>query len=134
LTNSPNEISDSLEPKDEKASLTAELKQAGIKHTPETILQIAKLPDGKIVFLEIGDSRSGLQHILNNHRNQFAEKGIAEIEIPDAVIAALVQGAIVGYQSPNRPIYEIQFKGIIQRIAVTVGSNGYIVCANPRSV
>ena len=134
MTNSSDEISNPLEPTEEKAALIAELKQAGIKHTPEKILQIAKLPDGKIVFLETGDSRSGLQHILNNHKNQFAEKGIAEAEIPDAVVAAVSQGTIVGYQSPNRPIYQIQFKGIIQRIAVTVGSNGYIVCANPRSV
>lgn len=41
---------------------------------------------------------------------------------------------IVGYQrlGMGRPIYEIVLNGQKQRIAVTVGSNGYIVGANPR--
>jgi hypothetical protein len=43
LTNSSNEISDTLEPKDEKASLIAELKQAGIRHTPEKIMKKIKI-------------------------------------------------------------------------------------------
>jgi len=74
-----------------------------------------------------------LQHILENHKDEFAEKGIYEAEVPDAVFLAVIQQTIVGYQKPNRPIYQITFNGKTQLIAVTVGSNGYIVCANPRS-
>ncbi len=118
---------------DEKNTLIAELRQAGIKHTPEEILRIARLPNGKIVFLETGNAISGLQHILENHQDEFAEKGIYESEVPDAVFLAVIQGTVVGYQKPNRPIYQIIFNGKTQLIAVTVGSNGYIVCANPRS-
>ena len=46
-----------------KEKLLAELRQAGIKHTAENIIRIAKTPVGKIVFLETGDDRSGLTHI-----------------------------------------------------------------------
>ena len=118
---------------DEKNTLIAELRKAGIKHTPEEILRISQLPNGKIVFLERGNASSGLQHILENHKDEFAEKGIYEAEVPDAVFLAIIQGTVVGYQKPNRPIYQIIFNGKTQLIAVTVGSNGYIVCANPRS-
>lgn len=120
-------------PADEKNTLIAELRQAGVKHTPEQILRIAKLPNGKIVFLETGNASSGLQQILENHKDEFAEKGIYEAEVPDAVILAVIGQTIVGYQKQNRPIYQITFNGKTHLIAVTVGSNGYIVCANPRS-
>ena len=59
-----------------KADLIAELSQAGIKHNPDKIVLIAKQPDGKIVFLEEGNSESGLQHILEEHYLQFVEQGI----------------------------------------------------------
>ncbi|MDF5715336.1 MAG: hypothetical protein PUP93_16000 [Rhizonema sp. NSF051] len=52
----------------EKAALIVELSQAGIKHTPEKIVRIAKLADGKIVFLEKGDDRRGL---IVNHPNEL---------------------------------------------------------------
>ncbi len=45
-----------------KAALIAELAQLGIKHTPEKIVRITKLPEGKIIFLEEGDDERGLQH------------------------------------------------------------------------
>ena len=41
---------------------------------------------------------------------------------------------VVHYQGKGtgRPIYEVNYKGSTQRVAVTVGSNGYIVGANPQ--
>lgn len=135
MTNPSDEISEPSKPQDdEKATLIAELQQAGIKHTPEAILRIAKLIDGKIIFLERGNFASGLQHIVDNHRRDFAERDISESEIPDAVMNAVISGKIVGYQSPTRPIYQVTFNGKNQLIAVTVGSNGYLVCANPASL
>ncbi len=71
---------------------------------------------------------------MNNHRRDFAQRNISEAEIPDAVMAAVISGEIVGYQSPTRPIYQVTFNGVTQLIAVTVGSNGYLVCANPASL
>lgn len=119
----------------QKAALIAELSQAGIKHNPEKIVLIAKQPEGKIVFLEEGNSESGLQHILEEHYLQFAQQGIELDQIPDAVITALTQGKIIGYQGKRktRTIYEVTFNGKTQYIAVTVSNNGYIVGANPRN-
>ena len=121
----------------DKVALVAELKQIGVKHTPENILRIGKLSDGKIVFLEEGkggDTGSGLKHILEKHLTDFANRGISEKQIPDAIIVAVVFGQIVGYQKPNRPIYQIDYMGRTQLIAITVSNNGYIVCANPASL
>jgi len=56
----------------EAIALIEELQQANIKHSPEKILKIARLTDGKIVFLETGNTASGLEHIINNHRRDKA--------------------------------------------------------------
>jgi hypothetical protein len=119
----------------EKTALIAELAQLGIKHNPERIVQIAKQADGKIVFLEEGNSDAGLQHILEKHSSQFADQGIDLDQIPDAIITALTEGKVVGYQGrkKTRTIYEVNFDGKTQYISVTVSDNGYIVGANPRT-
>jgi hypothetical protein len=136
LTKKHNKLTDSTEV--QKAALIAELQQAGIKHTPEKILRIAKLDNGKIVFLEEGkggEGGRGLAHILENHQEDFMERGIGATQIIDAVMAAVTQGQIIGYQKTRSPtprtIYEVFFDGNIQYISVTVGDNGYIVGANP---
>ncbi len=51
-------------------------------------------------------------------------------------MTAVTEGKIVGYQGrgTGRPIYEIEYNGKLQRVAVTVGDNGYIVGANPVSI
>ncbi|MEH1874907.1 hypothetical protein [Nostoc sp.] len=100
---------------DDKTALFAALCQAGIKHSPEKIVRIAKQADGKIVFLEEGKAGrrgSGLSHILKEHRDDFARRGISENEIADAVIAAVTTGKFLGYQGiiePRREIYEVIF-------------------------
>ncbi|MCC5614348.1 hypothetical protein LC605_04495 [Nostoc sp. CHAB 5836] len=125
---------------DEKAALFAALCQAGIKHSPEKVVRIAKQADGKIVFLEEGKAGrrgSGLSHILKEHQDDFARRGISQNEIPDAVMAAVTIGKFLGYQGtiePRREIYEVIFNGQTQYIAVSVGDNGYIVGANPASL
>ncbi|MBD2513808.1 hypothetical protein H6G93_02045 [Nostoc sp. FACHB-973] len=120
---------------DDKAALLAALCQAGIKHSPEKMVRIAKQTDGKIVFLEEGNTEAGLQHILEQHSLEFLNQGIEPEQIPDAIIAAVTQGRVTGYQGKRktRTIYEVTFNGKIQYISVTVSDNGYIVGANPRT-
>jgi hypothetical protein len=123
----------------EKLALISELPP-DTKHNPEKIVKIAKKADGKIVFLEEGKSGkrgSGLLHILERHKEDFAKRGISEDEIADVVITAVANGIFLGYQGtvePRREIYEVTFNGKKQFIAVTVGNNGYIVGANPASL
>lgn len=89
---------------------------------------------GKVVFLETGNSKAGLQHIVEEHGSQFAQMGLSEAQIPGVVMKAVSEGKLVGYQGSGsgRPIYELNINGQPQRIAVTVSDNGFVVGANPR--
>lgn len=132
--------------------LIAQLKDKGIKHSPENILQIEKIedlnkieelnrilgntPDQKIdiVFLERGNDEAGFQHILTEKRKKnFAERGISEDEIPELLITASTKGKIIGTQGRrgDRIVYEVEFNGTTQYVSVSVANNGYIVGANP---
>jgi hypothetical protein len=115
----------------EREELIAQLRTSGVKHNPDDILGIARLSDGKIVFLEIGNDGAGWQHIRKQHAENFAARGIPENQIIDAVMAAVINGRILGNQGRSRTVYEIEFNGAIQYISVEVASNGYIVGANP---
>ena len=42
---------------------------------------------------------------------------------------AVLNGKQVGMQG-TRPIYEVTFNGVKQKVAVTVGNNGFVVGAN----
>ncbi|MBK8718436.1 MAG: hypothetical protein IPN32_27470 [Deltaproteobacteria bacterium] len=113
----------------EGGGLLRELAAAGVKHNPSEVLVVEKI-GGRIMFLEKGTSKAGLQHIVGEHGADFAARGIAETEIPEALFTALRSGTQVGMQG-SRPIYEFTFKGVQQRVAITVGDNGFIVGANP---
>jgi len=117
-----------------KAQLLTELEKTGTKLTPENVVAISKLNDGRIVFLEQGNSSAGLAHILEQHGSQFAQMGISEKEVPNVVMKAVTEGNLVGYQGTGtgRPIYELVINGKQERFAITVGKNGFIVGANPR--
>ena len=115
----------------EREELIAQLRASGVKHNPYDILGIARLSDGKIVFLEIGNDGAGWQHIRKEHTENFAARGIPENQIIDAVMAAVINGRILGNQGRSRTVYEIELNGAIQYISVQVASNGYIVGANP---
>ncbi|NUP26104.1 MAG: hypothetical protein HOQ44_05310 [Nocardia sp.] len=107
-----------------------ELEQSGVKFSREDIVSIGRDADGKIIFLERGNDRAGLEHILR-HSGEFGDKGISESEIANVVMKAVTEGELVGTQGKNRPVYEIMHNGQPLRIAVTVGSNGFVVGANP---
>ncbi|WP_201285615.1 hypothetical protein, partial [Chelativorans xinjiangense] len=118
-----------------RTQLIDDLVAGGTKITPENVVDIRRLPDGRTVWLETGNNAAGLQHI-NRHADEFAQKGISQEQIPDAVFSALEQNKVVGYQGSGtgRPIYEVNYNGQTKRIAITVGDNGFIVGANPTSV
>jgi hypothetical protein len=118
-----------------ETELIAELETSGVKFSRQDLISIARDATGRVVFLEEGNSAAGLQHILEGHEQDFAANGISAAEIPDAVMAAVTRGSIIGYEGEGvgRPIYEVIFNGQVRRIAVTVGSNGFIVGANPSS-
>ena len=102
----------------------------GINFDRNKLVATAQMPYGDIAFLEQGDSRKGLTHILG-HKAQFEAQDIPESQIPTVVMGAVTNGKFVGTQGKNRPVYEITFDGCVKHIAVTRGDNEYIVSANP---
>ncbi|MBT2527746.1 hypothetical protein J7E91_20530 [Streptomyces sp. ISL-99] len=115
--------------------LLDEMKETGVKFDPEKVIRAERDADGKIVFLEEGNSRAGLKHIIEEHADDFERSGVAREDIPDLVMQAATKGKKVGTQGKGdgRPIYEVEFKGQKRRVAVTVGNNGFVVGANPKS-
>lgn len=113
-------------------TLLKELAASGVKHDPAAVVKIFRDSEGRIVFLERGSDSAGLRHIIVRHGEELAGKGITEAEVPDLLQTAIQDGEIVGYQGKGtgRPIYEVLFHGKPIRIAITVGSNGFIVGAN----
>lgn len=51
-------------------------------------MAITKTADGKLVWLEKGNSKAGLEHIMQ-HADQFATKGIPKEKISDFIINLL---------------------------------------------
>jgi hypothetical protein len=111
-----------------------ELAKNEIKHTPENIVDIRRMPDGRLAFLETGSSNGGLVHIIEEHGKHFADVGIHADQIPEAVMTAVTRGKIIGYQGkgPGRPVFDFVFNDTQHRMAVTIGDNGFIVGANPK--
>ena len=121
----------------EGRALISEVQANGDKINPDDVVGIAKDKSGKIIWLEKGSLNgkpSGLLHILDAHESDFNNKGISTEDIADFVLTAVSKGKIIGYQGKGtgRPIYQVVYYGKIYKVAVTVGSNGYIVGANPR--
>ena len=115
-----------------REELLEELAANGVKHDPEKVLLIGKNGDGKIIFMESGNAKVGLQHVMD-HADQFADIGVPQDKVGQFVFDAATTGKIVGYQGKGtgRPIYEFLFEGRPYKVAVTVGNNGFIVGANP---
>ena len=51
-------------------------------------------------------------------------------------MTAVAIGKIVGYQAKGtgHPIYKVNYNGKEYKVAITIGNNGYIVGANPKSL
>ncbi|MCO6181125.1 hemagglutinin repeat-containing protein [Ciceribacter sp. RN22] len=109
-----------------KTQLIDDLMAGGTKVTPENVVDIQKLPDGRTVWLESGTADSGLQHIVARHGDEFRKWGVPEADIPDFVGQALRDNNVVGTSS-GAPVYLV---GDVPT-AVVVSDNGYIVTAYP---
>lgn len=105
---------------------------AGTKITPENVVDIRRLPNGRTVWLEKGTDAAGLQHIYKRHEADFMSKGISRDYIQDVVMNALELGQVVGTNG-SANVYRVPYNGVEQNIAIGIGSNGFVVRANPVS-
>ncbi|WP_339434793.1 hypothetical protein [Pseudomonas orientalis] len=104
----------------------------GTKITPGNVVDIRRLPDGHTVWLEKGSDAAGLQHIYKRHEVDFVNKGISRDDISSVVMNALERGQLVGTNG-SANVCRIKHNGVEQNIAVGIGSNGFVVRANPVS-
>lgn len=105
---------------------------AGTRITPENVVGIRKLPDGRTVWLETGNDAAGLQHIYRRHGTDLANKEIPREQVPAVVMDELKQGNVVGTNG-SASVCRIVHNGTEQHIAMGVGSNELVVRANPVS-
>jgi filamentous hemagglutinin len=122
----------------EGKTLVNKIIEKGYKICPSEVIGITQDANGKIVWLENGSKGakpSGLYHILEAHESHFNQKGICTEDIADFVLTAVSKGEVIGYQGKGngRPIYRVTYDGKEYNVAITIGSNGYIVGANPTS-
>jgi hypothetical protein len=114
------------------AKLLDKLKDAGVKIDRANtiwVINYAK-PGVPIAWLEKGTVNAGLTHIMFRHAGEFANAGVRLEDIPNLVQKALTEGTRVGTQGAGRPILEVTFNGKVQRVAVSVGDNGFVIGAN----
>lgn len=99
---------------------------------------ITKDRTGQTVWLEKGNTSTGLQHIVTRHAKDFQEKhGIAKSQISDHLNNVFSTGNIEYSRITNRNgrkgyerLYSYKGKYYLQ---TGVGTNGYIVSAYPIS-
>ena len=111
--------------------IVQELKDKGVKFTEKDLIWVFKNKEDQIIFLEKGKDSGGFQHILK-HKKEFLNKGISEQDLANFIMESLKNGKIVGKEG-SRFVYEYTYEGIKQTTAITVGSNGFVVGANPVS-
>ena len=116
----------------ERDALIEEARQQGHKINPDDVVHIGKDRDGKIVWLEEGNERAGLGHMLGDKRvGEFERAGIPKADIGEVAFRAATEGRPIGITGKDLVVYEVEHNGETKRIAVTVGANGFIVGANP---
>ena len=94
---------------------------------------MSKEVTSKIVHIDVSRNVHFHIDINNEHGREFESQGIPKGYISYFVLNAVAEGNMVGYQgkgSHPREVYEYHYGGKKYLIAVTVGSNGYIVGAN----
>ena len=120
-------------PEVQRQALVDEVVAAGHKISPADVLQIARAPDGRVVWLERGDGRAGLSHILRAGRiRAFTDCGVAYAEIPGLAVRALTHGIRLGTVRNGGDAYDVDLGGGRRvKVVVVTGSNGYVVSAYP---
>lgn len=118
--------------------------------TPEQILHIWDIGDGRqlnhlpdvtttILWIEQGNDKAGMTHILS-HKEDFESIGVPQDKLIELAQATTTVGAPSGHfqgkprkNLPQRPILLLYFHGNPVAVAISVGSNGFVVGMNPGS-
>lgn len=84
-----------------------------------------------------GPGGAGLQHILEQHSKEFREyepRQLVELAEASTSIGLHMGIQVQARTSSTRPIFGLMFHGKPLAVAVQVGSNGFVVSMNKRSL
>jgi len=121
--------------------LINQLNESGTKFTEEDVVGITRTPDGKIDWLEKGNPSAGLEHIMEGdgtpgdigHAGDFANIGVnGEENVTKLIIDTVQNDTPIGTRGGGM-IYNVTINGVIRKILIVVGRNGFIVTAYPIS-
>lgn len=121
-----------------KKQLIDDLKSKNIKFSEKDLLFITKDKTGQTIWLETGNSSSGMTHIISRHAKDFQNKhGISQSELSSHLNKVFTSGNVEynrTTQRSGRLGYErlYSYNGKYYLLS-GVGSNGYIVSAYPLS-
>ncbi|HLH62624.1 MAG TPA: hypothetical protein VKV20_13150 [Ktedonobacteraceae bacterium] len=119
----------------EGANLLNELKATGAKFSEENIVGIIRTPEGKINWLETGNLKAGLIHIMARHGSDFADAfGItSEQDVSNLILDTLANRTPVAMQRDAQIFSNVSWGNFIHDLSIVVGDNGFVVTAMPYS-
>ena len=117
------EVPNNLKPQ----NLMDELASSGVKYNPDEVITISKTPDGNLLWLEQGNTKSGLTHILERHADDFESQGVDDIP---QLLNNVVKNTPIKTGSNSKGLFaDYVLDGHTYRVAF--GTNGYIVSFYP---
>lgn len=126
----------------EQESMLSKLEEAGVKFNRNDVLFVTKDKTGQMIWLEKGNPKAGLEHILNGddksggHAQQFEKAfGLKPDDIPDYLNKVITNGVIVSNQlkmiGNNRGYERVYYYEGNYNIVTGIGTNGFIISAYP---
>ena len=107
--------------------LIDELIASGNKCNIDDIVYITKTTEGKLLWLEKGNSTAGLQHIIERHANDFSAKGFDNIP---QLLSNVLKTKPIKIGSSSKGFYaNYILNENVYRLAY--GTNGFIVSFYP---
>ncbi|MBO0468823.1 hypothetical protein JZO73_15070, partial [Enterococcus plantarum] len=110
-----------------KPNLLDDLLKSGVKYNPDDVVMVGKDSSGKLLWLEKGNDKAGLKHIINGHVEDFNAKGIQDI--PNFLHDTLKINPIKQGTGPKGPYSVYIIDG--QKYTLAYGKNGFVVSFYP---
>ncbi|WP_290850740.1 PKD domain-containing protein [Eubacterium sp. LMAG:50] len=110
-----------------KSRLLNELENSGVKYNPDNVVRVMKNSEGKLMWLENGNSKAGLTHILERHADDFASQGVSDI--PKLLENVLSTNPIKSGSNVKGRFADYIWNGNSYRVAY--GTNGFVVSFYP---
>ena len=105
------------------------MANSGVKYNPDDIVMITKTADGKLLWLENGNSSAGLKHIIEKHTSDFAGRGI-DVDGIFPLLKSALSTKPIEVLSNSRGYYATYVIGG-KSYTLSYGTNGFIVSFYP---